>query len=80
MDDVKSELKRQITGALAGASFPIQTPEALLSAFPNGADTTCEAGGVRLRAGDAGGVLRADDFPFQTPEAVADAIVDRAVQ
>lgn len=80
MADVKTELKNQIIGALAGADFPIGSPEALLNAFPDGPDTTCEADGVKLRAGDAGGVLRPDDFPFQSPEAVADAIVDRAVQ
>lgn len=77
--DVKAELKSQIKGALAGASFPIASPEALLAAFPQGADTTCEAGDVKLRAGDAGSVLRPDDFPFQSADAVANAIVDRAV-
>ena len=77
--DVKSELKSQIVGALAGASFPIASPEALLAAFPQGADTTCEAGDVKLRAGDAGGVLTAGDFPFTGAQAVADAIVDRAL-
>jgi hypothetical protein len=77
--DVKAELNNQITGALAGAEFPIASPEALLAAFPNGADTTCEAGDVELRAGDAGGVLTPDDFPFVSAQQVADAIVDRAV-
>jgi hypothetical protein len=77
--DVKSELKSQIRGALAGAAFPIASPQDLLAAFPNGPDTTCEAGGVKLRAGDAGGVLRPDDFPFLNADQVADAIVDRAV-
>jgi len=77
--DVKTELKSQITGALAGAEFPIASPEALLAAFPNGADTTCEAGDVKLRAGDAGGVLFPGDFPFTSAQQVADAIVDRAV-
>lgn len=77
--DVTAELKSQITGALADAEFPIASPEALLAAFPNGADTTCEAGAVRLRAGDAGGVLTADDFPFTSAQQVADAIVDRAL-
>jgi hypothetical protein len=77
--DVKSELKSQIAGALAGAAFPIESPEALLAAFPQGADTTCEAGDVKLRAGDAGGVLTAADFPFTSAQQVADAIVDRAL-
>ncbi|MFA4966191.1 MAG: MTH865 family protein [Thermoleophilia bacterium] len=77
--DVRSELKSQIVGALAGASFPIATPEALLAAFPQGADTTCEAGDVKLRAGDAGGVLTAADFPFTGAEQVADSILSRAL-
>lgn len=77
--DVTGELKSQIVGALAGASFPIATPEALLAAFPQGADTTCEAGDVKLRAGDAGGVLTAADFPFTSAEHVADTILSRAL-
>ncbi len=77
--DVKAEIKRQITGALAGASFPLSTPEELLSAFPQGADTMCEAGDVKLRAGDAGGVLTPADFPFTSAEQVADTIVSRAL-
>ncbi len=32
---VKKDIRGQIIGALAGASFPINTPEALLAAFPN---------------------------------------------
>jgi len=39
--DVKAELKKQIVGALVGASFPIGSPQELLAAFPNGANTTC---------------------------------------
>jgi len=78
--DVKAELKRQIREALKGADFPLESPEELLSAFPQGADTTCEAGDVKLRAGDAGGVLQPADFPFRSADAVADTIVDRAVQ
>jgi hypothetical protein len=77
--DVRSELTNQIVGALAGASFPISSPEELLAAFPNGADTTCEAGDVKLRAGDAGGVLTAADFPFTSAEQVADTILSRAL-
>jgi len=77
--DIQAEVKKQITGALAGTQFPIASPEALLAAFPNGADTTCECGDVKLRAGDAGGVLKESDFPFESAEAVADAIVSRAL-
>ncbi|ACD97404.1 MTH865 family protein [Trichlorobacter lovleyi] len=76
--NVKAEIKTQIAGALAGAEFPIASPEALLNAFPNGADTTCECGDVKLRAGDAGSVLTASDFPFESAESVADTIVSRA--
>ncbi len=77
--DVRSELKSQIVAALAGASFPIVSPEALLAAFPQGADTTCEVGDVKLRAGDAGGVLTAADFPLTSAEQVADTILSRAL-
>lgn len=77
--DVKAELTKQIVGALAGAKFPINSPEELLSAFPNGADTTCQSGDVKLRAGDAGTVLKASDFPFTTAQSVADTILSRAL-
>jgi len=77
--DVRAELTSQIVGALSGAEFPIESPEKLLAAFPQGADTTCEAGDVRLRAGDAGGVLTAADFPFTNAEQVADTILSRAL-
>lgn len=78
--DAKTELKKQIVGALAGARFPIGSPQDLLAAFPNGADTTCQCGEVRLRAGDAGTVLTAADFPFRSAEAVADTILARALR
>ena len=74
----KEEIHAQIVGALAGAEFPIETPEALLAAFPQGAETTCKADGVELKAGDAGQVLKQDDFPFKSAKDVADVIVERA--
>lgn len=77
--DVKAQLKKQIVGALAGAQFPIGSPHDLLAAFPNGADTTCEYGEVKLRAGDAGSVLTLADFPFVSAESVADVILSRAL-
>ena len=76
--NVKEEIHSQIVAALAGTKFPIETPEALLSAFPQGAETTCKAEGVELKAGDAGKVLKPDDFPFKSAEEVADVIVERA--
>jgi hypothetical protein len=75
---VKEEIHAQIVGALAGTKFPIKTPEALLAAFPQGAETTCKADGVELKAGDAGKVLKPDDFPFKSAKEVADVIVERA--
>ena len=75
---VKEEIHAQIVGALAGASFPLATPEELLSAFPDGAETSCKSGDVELKAGDAGGVLTPDDFPFTSAKDVADVIVERA--
>lgn len=77
--NVKAEIRKQIAGALAGARFPIASPEDLINAFPNGADTTCRCGDVKLRAGDAGGVLTAEDFPFESAGSVADTIVSRAL-
>lgn len=76
---VKDEIRSQIVGALAGAKFPINSPEELLAAFPQGAETTCKADGVELKAGDAGSVLKASDFPFKSAEDVANTIVDRAL-
>ncbi len=73
-----AEIRGQIVGALAGASFPIATPEELLAAFPDGADTTCQSGDIKMTAGEAGGLLTADDFPFESAEQVADTILSRA--
>ncbi len=44
---VKEEIHAQITGALAGANFPIKTPKDLLAAFPQGADTICQVAILR---------------------------------
>lgn len=75
---VRQEIHAQIVGALTGAKFPLETPEALLNAFPEGAETTCKSGDVELKAGDAGKVLTGDDFPFKSAKDVADVIVERA--
>jgi len=75
---VKEELKKQITGGLKNANFPINTPEELLNAFPMGADTTCQAGDVKITAGEAGKLLTKDDFPFKNAETVANTILNRA--
>jgi hypothetical protein len=76
--DVKTEIKSQIVGALAGAEFPIETPEALMAAFPDGAQTTCKAGDVEMTADQAGELLTADDFPFESAKQVADVILEKA--
>ncbi|ADZ09879.1 Hypothetical protein MTH865 [Methanobacterium lacus] len=75
---VKEEIHAQIMGALAGAKFPLETPEELLGSFPDGAETTCRSGEVELKAGDAGKVLTGEDFPFKSAKEVADVIVERA--
>jgi hypothetical protein len=75
---IKEEIHAQIVGALAGAKFPIETPEKLIAAFPDGADTTCKADGVEMTAGEAGKLLKPSDFPFKSAKEVADVIVDRA--
>lgn len=76
--DVRSTIKGQIAGALADANFPIDTPEQLLNAFPMGADTTCQAGEVKVTAGEAGKLLTESDFPFLSAEEVAETIVQKA--
>lgn len=75
---VKEDIKNQIIGALEGADFPINTPEELFAALPNGPDTTCKSGDVELKASDAGQVLTADDFPFKSAEEVGNTIVNKA--
>ncbi|WP_232385638.1 MTH865 family protein [Methanoregula boonei] len=75
---VKEQIHAQITGALKGAKFPVKTPKDLIAAFPNGADTTCQVGDLKMTAGEAGKLLKASDFPFKNAKAVADVIVDRA--
>ncbi|MGB9980072.1 MTH865 family protein [Methanobacterium sp.] len=75
---VKEDIRSQIIGALEGANFPINTPQELFDALPNGPDTTCKSGDVELKAADAGQVLSADDFPFNSAEEVADTIVNKA--
>jgi hypothetical protein len=75
---VKDEIHSQIVGALKDAKFPIKTPEALLAAFPDGANTTCQAGDVKVTAGEAGKLLKGSDFPFRSAKQVADVIVQRA--
>lgn len=75
---VKDQIRAQIEGALAGATFPISTPGELLAAFPNGPDTTCQVGDLKMTAGEAGTLLKGTDFPFKSAKAVADVIVERA--
>lgn len=75
---VRDQIHAQIAGALKGAKFPIATPQDLIAAFPDGAETTCQAGGLKMTAGEAGKLLRASDFPFKSAKAVADTITGRA--
>lgn len=75
---VKEQIHAQITGALKGAKFPVATPQDLIAAFPEGADTTCRVGDLKMTAGEAGKLLKASDFPFRNAKAVADVIVERA--
>lgn len=75
---VREKIHAQIAGALKGAKFPVKSPKDLIAAFPNGADTTCQVGDLKITAGEAGNLLKASDFPFKSAKAVADVIVDRA--
>jgi hypothetical protein len=78
MATIREEIHTQISRALAAAIFPIDTPEALLAAFPAGAGTTCQVGNVKMTAGEAGQLLKPTDFPFRNARQVADIIVERA--
>jgi hypothetical protein len=75
---VKDEIHAQIFGALKGAKFPVKTPAELIAAFPNGANTTCQVGDIKMTAGEAGKLLKGSDFPFKNAKQVADVIVQRA--
>lgn len=75
---VRETIKKQIINHLKGAEFPIATPEALLGAFPNGADTVCKAGDLVVTAGEAGTLLKANHFPFSSAEEVGETIVELA--
>lgn len=75
---IRETIKNQIIGALQGASFPIATPQDLLAAFPEGANTTCRAEGLEVTAEEAGKLLVPEDFPFKSAEDVAETIVTRA--
>ena len=75
---VRETIKGQIIGALSGAKFPIASPDALFAALPMGAATTCQAGDVKVTAGEAGQLLTPADFPIKSAEEVAETIVSRA--
>lgn len=75
---VRETIKKQIIAHLNGANFPIATPEALLGAFPKGADTVCKAGDFVVTAGQAGTLLNSDNFPFNSAEDVGETIVELA--
>ncbi|MDW7732685.1 MAG: MTH865 family protein [Methanolobus sp.] len=75
---VRDDIHSQIVAGLGNATFPIESPEKLLAAFPAGADTTCRSGDVAVTAGEAGALLKPSDFPFRSAKAVADTIVERA--
>jgi len=74
----RKEMYAQISGALAGAKFPLETAADLISAFPKGAATRCHAGEITMTAGEAGKLLTSADYPFTSAKAVADMIVQRA--
>jgi hypothetical protein len=61
---VLREIHSQIVEHLLGQN-PLGTLEKIFSAFPKGAETTCKANGVELKAGNAGKILKPTDFPFK---------------
>lgn len=75
---LRESIKNQIINHLKSAEFPIATPQALLSAFPNGADTSCQSGDFIVTAGQAGSLLKEGHFPFTSAEHVGETIVELA--
>ncbi|HWQ65469.1 MAG TPA: MTH865 family protein [Methanospirillum sp.] len=67
----------QIAGPLATASFPIETPEELITALSAELETTCQIGDIKKR-GEAGTLLKPIDVPVKSTSQGADGIVDRA--
>jgi len=78
MSLAKEVIRKQIERALEDAKFPIKTPGDLIKAFPNGADTNCKYGDMKMTAGEAGKLPKPTDFPFQSAKASAEVIVTRA--
>jgi len=76
--DVRTSIKIQIINYLEGANFPIDTPQALIAAFPNGVDTVCKSGDLSVTAGEAGTLLNEGHFPFKSAEEVGETIVELA--
>lgn len=75
---VRETIKNQIINHLLSVEFPIETPVALLRAFPNGTDTVCKSGDLVVTAGEAGTLLKEGHFPFNSAEEVGETIVELA--
>ncbi len=75
---VKEEVHEQILEILKGAKFPINTLEELISALPEGLETTCMIGDVEVTAAEAKSLINEKDFPFKDAKQVADLMVERA--
>ena len=74
---VKEDIRNQIIESLSGAKFPINSPEELLEALPNGADTTYKSGDISFKFYTLD-VFNQDDFPFNSVTEVSDTIIHRA--
>jgi len=75
---VKKQVREQIAGALINATFPIRSMDDLMAAFPDGVNTICQVGDLKMTAGEVALLLKDKDFPVRSAKAVADLIVDRA--
>ncbi|MDI9396069.1 MAG: MTH865 family protein [Euryarchaeota archaeon] len=75
---VREEVHEQILEILKGAKFPINMLEELISALPEGMDTTCMIGDVEVTAADAKSLITEKDFPFKDAKQLADLMVERA--
>lgn len=76
---VVEELQAQMLEKMDASKFPVHDTDELLDTCPNGAATTCEAGDIKLVAGDiCEHFLADDDFPIDEPRGVVDIVLKRA--
>ncbi len=71
----EAELRRQMTEAFEGASYPISSPMDLVPALPNGPGTKFESGEFSMTAMELNTKLSGGEFPYETVDAFVDDII-----